>query len=687
MNYYTKEKLYELLPAVYRQQDAKIGKPLEALVSVISEQVEILEKDIESLYDNWFIETCEEWLVPYIGDLVRAIFLVSIEKATISQRAWVANTIRYRRRKGTLSVLEQIAHDVTGWNAKAVEFFQLLSTTQYISNHLRPTNYATPDLRDAEKLELLDTPFDTVSHTLDVRNIKNGHGYHNIPNVGLFLWRLQAYPVYNSPAYDQGEGRYSFSQLGFDMQLFNSPVTETQITHLAEEINLPNPIRRLALRDRLDKYYGTGKSILVKVDGTEKTADKIVVCNLDGWVHRPPVGKVAIDPVLGRIALPIADSGVAPPRVHVDYYYGFGADMGGGFYDREELEPGLPTITTTYKITKASSVPDVYATISDAISHWQNIDNRPSAVFEIMDSEFYPESLLLAIPEKCTLIIRAAGNQRPVLKANPDAGTGEQFIEVAGEKNSSLILDGLLIDKSLGIKITPGDLGLLSINQCTLVPRINLGIRLDSGNDGLLVTLRRSISGKIALTGSEAKLIINDSIVDSKEAGAEHQDIIPEDAAIECFITKIENSTIFGKVNVDLLELASNSIFTDIVKTKRRQQGCVRFSFIPEGSEVPRRYHCQPDIRSSDLVDNEGSNFTKVHPWFRAENYEDPSYAQLHKYIATEIFEGADNGAEMGAFNSLYEPQRIKNLELSLDEYLRFGLEAGIILADMKGAI
>jgi hypothetical protein len=685
VSYYTKEKLYGLLPAIYRQQDVKIGKPLEALVSLIAEQVEILEKDIENLYDNWFIETCDEWLVPYIGDLVGAMLLVSIEKATVSQRAWVANTIRYRRRKGTIFVLEQIARDVTGWNSKAVEFFQLLATTQYISNHLRPANYFTPDLRDGEKLELLGTPFDTISHTLDVRNIKSGLGYYNIPNIGLFLWRLQAYPVYNSPAYDHNEGRYSFSQLGFDMQLFNSPITETGIEHLAEEIHVPSIIRRSALKNRLDKYYGSDKSILVEVDGSVISADHLVICNLDKWIHRPPQGNVAIDPLLGRIAFPTSGTGAMPAKVRVSYYYGFSADMGGGFYDREELETQLLTGVKTYKVSRASSLPDVFSTIFEAISQWQNIDNRPSAVFEIMDSEFYTESFVLTIPEKSTLIIRSAANQRPVLKAGADPGTAEQFIEVTGEKESKLILDGLLVDKSLGIKINPGDLSLLNVNHCTFVPRISASLKMDSGNDNLLVTLRHSITGKITLTGSEGKLISTDTIIDIKAAGAEHQDIKPDDSAIRCFSAKIENSTIFGKVNIDLLELASNSIFTGTVKARRRQQGCVRFSYIPEGSEVPRCYHCQPHIRSSNLADSIDSNFTKVHPWFTSENYGDPGYAQLHKYIAPEIFEGADNNAEMGAFNSLYEPQRIKNLESSLDEYLRFGLEGGIIAVDENG--
>ena len=39
---------------------------------------------------------------------------------------------------------------------------------------------------------------------------------------------------------------------------------------------------------------------------------------------------------------------------------------------------------------------------------------------------------------------------------------------------------------------------------------------------------------------------------------------------------------------------------------------------------------------------------------------------------------GAEDGSEMGALNFLKQPQRVDNLRASLNEFLRFGLEAGI---------
>ena len=64
------DRLYDLIPVVYRLRDANLGYPLKALLHVIAEQVNLLEDDIAQLYENWFIETCQDWVVPYVGALV-----------------------------------------------------------------------------------------------------------------------------------------------------------------------------------------------------------------------------------------------------------------------------------------------------------------------------------------------------------------------------------------------------------------------------------------------------------------------------------------------------------------------------------------------------------------------------------------------------------------------------------------
>ena len=119
-------------------------------------------------------------------------------------------------------------------------------------------------------------------------------------------------------------------------------------------------------------------------------------------------------------------------------------------------------------------------------------------------------------------------------------------------------------------------------------------------------------------------------------------------------------------------------------------------------------YHCQPSLKEEDTYAEASSTAkssssavsaatttktgrssslnkyhpTKIRPIFTSEEYGKPGYAQLHKDVAKEIFEGADNGSEMGVFNSLLQPLRINVMRSLLEDYLRFGLEAGVILVE-----
>ncbi len=344
------DRLYELLPAVYRGRDEGLGRPLRALLRVIAEQVDVVEEDIDQLYENWFVETCQDWVVPYIGDLIAyrpAHEAGEPGNANTSQdsqrdkilvpRREVANTIRYRRRKGTLALLELLAADVAGWPARAVEFHGLLGLTQAI-NHLRPTRGRTTDLRRGVALNRLDGPFDELAHTVDVRRIGSHRtrGRYNIPTVGLFVWRLRSYPVTRTSANyreDVGVHCYTFSVLGNDAPLYTRPEPEPDPTHIAEEPNVPAPIKRRAFEARKTDYYGPGKSLEILEEESRRpvSPDRIVAADLTDWLYRPRRGYVAVDPELGRIAFNPRE---VPDRVWVSYRYGFSAEMGGGEYPR-----------------------------------------------------------------------------------------------------------------------------------------------------------------------------------------------------------------------------------------------------------------------------------------------------------------------------------------------------------------
>jgi hypothetical protein len=200
-------------------------------------------------------------------------------------------------------------------------------------------------------------------------------------------------------------------------------------------------------------------------------------------------------------------------------------------------------------------------------------------------------------------------------------------------------------------------------------------IEVSKGNDNLIINLDHTITGSIDSSTCKAVLIISDSIVD---AGAPPALV----SALNCYEVKIDRSTIFGLVNVVLIN-ASNSIFTDKVISNRLQVGCMRFCHVPYKSKVPRQYRCQPALQlakyPSNISDAEKATIAlEISPKFTSTHYGDAGYVQLATDAPLEIFEGADDGNEMGVFNQLQQAIRLSNFKLSIDEYTRFGLETGV---------
>jgi hypothetical protein len=705
------------LPAIYRIRDEAQGEPLRDLLRVLGREAQVVAEDVAQLYDNWFIETCDEWVVPYIGDLLGVRPLNPVSAKIFSQRAWVANTLGYRRRKGTLAVLEQLARDVTGWPAKAVEFFQVLATTQYL-NHTRPQALRTPDLRNANLLEQIDSPFDRVSHTAEVRRADSGRGRYNIPSIGVFIFRLQSYPLQGVTARRLDARRFTFSPLGLDTALFNAPQPETSLTQLAEPRHVEMPITRRMLLAGLPGYYG--QSLSVTVDGAPVSPEDVVVCNLSdrsaaAWAHAAPAGKVAIDPELGRIA-----TGADAAVVAVDYHAGFSGDVGGGPYDRDESVAEVLTTPVAWQVAWIADVqrgavsdPDarVFGTVQEAVTAWNEQAPGTEGMIVLLDSQTYdlnsPSMPVIHLAEGSRLLIVAG--VWPEDLAYPSAKHGQRaaadlraqrvrphllgslavkgLAAVKSALPGELALNGLLIEG--GVTVQEGNLARLRLHHCTLTPPAGAMV-VQGGNVDLTLALVRSICGPVSIDPaggtSAARFTCVDSILHAPAvAGAFAQAL---DAPLSD--ANIQASTLFGGTTVRSVQ-AGNSIFMGRLRCQRRQIGCVRFSYVPPGSPTPRRFQCQPDLSLlaeagrlgkelvEDLsVDQRAAAAARLIPAHTSRQYGHPAYAQLSNGCAEQILTGAEDGSELGVFSFLKAPLRLANLRSALAEYLNYGLEAGV---------
>jgi hypothetical protein len=736
------DTLYRTLPAILRLRDAERGEPLRALLEVLEREGGLVADDIDRLYENLFVETADEWAVPYLGDLLGARGLADPGARGFSVRARVANTLAYRRRKGTAAMLEQLALDVTGWRSRAVEYFELLSTTQWLQ-HPRPHARRTPDLRYSEALDRLGGAFEEASHAADVRRIATGRGRHNLPHIGLWLWRLQSYRLREldaRPAPDAGgaperAGRYFLHPLAVDAPLFHRPRAEDEIETLATEREVPAPLRRWALHretDRLRRGTVDGATEFPEwFDEPEPAAmiayrfdpadpfmwvppAEILIADLsaptpappEGWL-RPPANatyrrrrdgvevphplQVALDPALGRLAFP---AGVVPAEVRVAVAHGFPGDVGGGAYDRRDSVAEFPLGEVTWQAGVGRDLPHdpaerLFRTLGEAIAAWNALPAGTFGVIALVDNGTYVESLptlhvrggsrLLMVaadwpqePDGAGTLVRRVGRLVPMERRAHVVGE----LAVRSGAAAELWIDGPWLEGDLTLEDAGGaGLARLRLAHATVVPgRGQLAI--GAGHEQLRVELVRAICGPIASDAPEIELAVRDSIIDAGDHAAAAV-TLPSGHA------ELAESTVVGTVDVQRFD-ASNSLCTGRVVAARRQTGCVRFSFVPAGSLTPRRFRCQPDLALAAADGDaaaEALALARTVPDFVGESLAHPAYRQLARRTPESIRAGADDGAEMGVWHHLRQPQREANLRASLDEFLRLGLEAGPLFA------
>lgn len=713
-----REDLIKLLPLVHRQRDADPGRAgvLAALLEVLGTQGDVVAADLGQLYDDWFIETCADWVVPYIGDVLGVRLLHPVGPGAGRSRALVANTLDYRRRKGTVAGLEQLAYDVTGWPVAAEEYFARLGTTQYLA-HPRPAHVQTPDLRRAGDLELLGGPFAASANNAEARRVPRGR--FGIHTVGLHVWRLAPQRVSRAcarPVTDPPDGRYLIDPVGLPVPLFNPGATEPDITSLAQEQHVPARLRRRALYDELEdlragtprppRWFGDDPVIEVFADlGAGPLAvplAEVTIADLtdpavpptDGWPRPGPALTVAIDPVLGRLAF---RAGLTPTSVEVTASYASPGRVGAGPYDRTSPQAtDLFSRSTWFRAVGAIAVPVAGAvtnTLTDAVDEWNAEPAGAVGVIAILDNRTYAEDLAVTVPAGSELLVVSvtwpvaedASNPTVVLSLEqatptdrrphlPGSITVTGTTGVADASPGELTLDGLLIEGD--VRVAAGDLGRLAIWHSTVVP-VAGGVDVDAptsaatDNGRLALEIERSIVGPIAVADRGPRLAVRSSILDGAGGSA---------LSAAAATVSLDQVTVMGAVAAQQLD-ASDCVLDGAVNVERRQQGCLRFSYLGEGAVTPRRYRCQPDLALTDVADpgESAAIRARLSPVFTSTTYGDPAYGRLDDRCDQALRTGASNGAAMGAFADLEEPQRMTNLGAVLEEYLRLGLDAGVI--------
>lgn len=820
--------LYERLPEIYRTKDKELRdspEQLKAFLALVEEAFGRIHENIEKLYHDLFIETSDDWVIPYIGDLLGTSYL-SGDPWTL--RADVADTIALRRRKGTIGAIELLTYNLTGWGSHCVELRENMVWNQHL-NHQRPDEggeppyglstslHGTPirggtvNLRDPATLALLGTPFDPFAHTADVKPPVVGNIRYNLPNLAVFLWRLEAYrltvtkPVLSfagarrdpettashvacfqinrierpfppvAEKFKQPVRLFNTNYFGLisrrtpsddDDELQSSLDATTPRVSLLDEVPGPIPTDRLTEGHREaapEKYLSvetydpagldlTGADPLNLSDvglqlhlpvgtfngetwpeATSPSPWKIRGENLCAWevgLQRPLADKeIVIDPMIGRVVLGVSSAARANALADdmlVTFTYGAVGPVGAHPTTHQPLPKKFDIPETSPNFRKVSFLQDEHA-LRDALNDLQN-ETAPR-VIEIIDSFTHVLDLTAvdgALPEALepnlwlgsSLVIRAAANQRPVIRlkqplrfrpakvvATPSTDQTQQNALNAVMSELTVRLEGLVFERDEDYPageealITRAAVHSVEIIECTLDPGgftqvngdrapVQTSIKLHDPYEFVNpeeeevfdqtpeVVLFRSVTGPLFLDAGY-KLTLTDSIVDAGQGVADPTDRLAigsattPDTGWGAPIT-FNGLTVFGRTRVESLT-GRGGIFVHAVQAHDVQRGCIKFSYLANedgvapthADRLPQQYAC---VKGRTAIKSEEARLE-----FTSEFFGDPAYGQLALASDFRIRERGPDDDQMGAFGFLLEAHKWRNLQIRFREFMPVG--------------
>ena len=728
---YYADKLWNLIPAVYRSLDSQTfgqNGPLREMVNRIGAQAAVVRRSIDRLWQDQSIETCDDWVIPYIADLLATNLVAGMDAR--GQRLDVANTIYYRRRTGTLGILEEIANDITGWDARVVEFFRRLGRTRHnfdpaiglpsatddplgnstlqLAEGLIGQWTGTPmggwaDLRNAYGASQAQSPFgiyptsvppsafDEYFHTADFRAGNGRSGWYNIPKLGVFLWRLQSFRVdYTTPVQGLPTGKtpspcFTFDPTGREIPLFGFPVRSVNMDWLEwvspRERQLPTPISTPLLAVALANPATQALYASLQSDGvtinlnalgvfTQPSSDSLIPSQQVTAFPQPSntTPEIMIYPEKGKFrAISPLNSAFAT------YCYGFPSAIGAGPYDRRVL--GQPLAKPPAPVKPVSGGSGLDTKLGNIAS---------TGTVQINDSLTY--TAVKDVNNIANVTVMAQNPGRPVIRLAAPKPNATQWAFSGADISSALVLDGLLV--SGGDVVLKGTFGSVTLRCCTFDP----GTAVDTaGTWAKAIDGRDLISCHLWIEAEIEQLIIDRSILGpiQTRAKGEVQTLTATDSIVQALgsdfainltsgQTQLSRCSVLGPAKVHRL-YASECILDDEVTVENIQDGCVRFSAWSTGSTLPRQY--------------ESVQIAPGAPLFTSRDFGQPGYCQLLESVdnaiipsvppvagaATSISAGAQDGSEMGAYARDKNPIKQRSLLIKYQEFMPLGLVPVVI--------
>lgn len=120
--------LYQLLPGIYRDKDAK-GE-LRRFLEIVSLPLEELEVSMAQLYEDLFIENSREPFISLIGALIGVEIDPTLPER--AQRTEVEEAFAFYRSKGLHDPIARFAERVTDWRTTLLDFSQKVAQVPFV---------------------------------------------------------------------------------------------------------------------------------------------------------------------------------------------------------------------------------------------------------------------------------------------------------------------------------------------------------------------------------------------------------------------------------------------------------------------------------------------------------------------------------------------------------------------------
>jgi len=728
---YYVERLWDWVPAALREADANDGgNALRALLTAFASQAAVLKRSQDRLWDDMYVELADDWAVPYIGQLVATRLVSALNPR--ARRSDVAKTVYYRRRKGTLKVLEQLADDIAGWDAKVVEQFRRLARARHGLDGPALTGRvtATPegglaDLRSVRGALLAGGPFDEFHYGPETRRPNDRLGLRGIQTLAFYLHRLTVVEltgvtprrIRNFPGTRDG---YCFDPSGRSIPLFSTGIERGDWSgwHPAGEGNLPvaidcrlfnerifavddgviawvlsaAPIGTLAARQAAaaDLRRIAGQRIAVEstfrriLAGMPSSATLTAAGVLSGILARTVTADSGSVVLAGTVSVGVPPGSVLPEAMRAANLSAWpvpapaGMDLlfdpatGRFLYDPGAAPPA--SVAVGYAIGMNAPI--------GAGAAGRAIDSAPATVSWALGSTAagIPASGILELDDSSTfagppdqtaitgLVIRARESTRPYVRITAGWRLG------AIGNNRELVVDGLWIGAAAGRLRLLGSFARVTLRHCTFDP---------GGRDSVGGIIRPC---GIAVFGSIDELVIDRCILPGvvlAGGNASVDRVTIGDSIIDASDPRAQGLILpRSHATIARSTLIARTIGTVVLDVERLDASDTLVAGVADVTDVQSgcfRFSARapgsrvPHPYESHVIDD-------LQRLFVSRRFGDPHYAELSPRAPDSLVRGSEFDCEIGSMAGERRPVRRDGLMAKIDEYMPFGRNPALIM-------